>query len=238
MDKTTNELLRSQKIGIDMERLDEIIKYPTPNHAQYLHYASAFCRTYKIPLILKGSLSKGNATPFSDIDIIIGMKDDFTVDECIKGYKSIAMSNYTEKPKGILSIVYCDTICVDIDVRQKITKNELEKGVVIAPYLLDTYIGDELVRVTDFSISSIPKRDETYKTLRLFHRSLIKKLCGKNQNALDILKEIYDELNLNAIFDKSNYKVLIQKALNYIKGGYLIPAELDSILQNYINIVQ
>lgn len=214
-----------------------VIKCPTSNHMAFLNYASMFCEAYRVPLILKGSLSKGCATPFSDIDIIIGTKDERMIDSFVKDYKSVIMSNYTERPWGILSIVYNDAICVDVDVRQRITKEEMDSGIVIVSYALDKYIGDNVLRVTNLKLSSIPERDNTYKILRLFHRSLIKMLCDKEKNALGLLNEIYEELNLNIDFQESNYKELIQKALNHIKQYYIIPDEIDKLLHIYINIL-
>lgn len=83
-------------------------------------------------MILKGSLTKGTATKFSDIDLIIlGSIDSSKVDKIISIYGNPVMTNFTENPKGILILIYQDNISVDLDIRETISQEDLQNSKVL-----------------------------------------------------------------------------------------------------------
>ena len=58
-------------------------------------------------MILKGSLAKGTATKYSDIDLIIlGNIKDSKIDEIITLYGNLVMTTLTENPKGMIYNVF------------------------------------------------------------------------------------------------------------------------------------
>ena len=75
------------------------INYPTSNYRNYIESVYNFCENNRFSMILKGSLVKGTATKFSDIDLIVlGNVDGSKVDEIITLYGKPVMTNFTENP--------------------------------------------------------------------------------------------------------------------------------------------
>jgi len=56
--------------------------------------------------------------------IILGDINGFKIDEIITLYSKPVMTNITENPKGILILVYKDTISVDLDIRESISQED------------------------------------------------------------------------------------------------------------------
>lgn len=217
---------------------NKMIKCPTKTHLEYLQYIVSFCKEYKINLLLKGSLSIGQASAFSDVDIVIIEDRIDVIEKLVSGYKNIVMSNVTERPVGILIIVYEDGLCVDLDVRKKITLEEKVSSVVLNYEDLSNYIANEMVRNKDIEIPSIPKRTEWYKVLRLFHRSLIKKGCLKEREAEELLQEIRIILEKeNPVLWSNSYVEDIQYALELIEERYTVPVELKKLIKHLIKEV-
>ncbi|WP_258881074.1 nucleotidyltransferase domain-containing protein [Clostridium tagluense] len=72
------------------------INYPSLNHKNYIESVYRFCQENEFSMIVKGSLAKGVATKYSDIDLII--LGDITrnkVDELITLYDKPIMTNLT-----------------------------------------------------------------------------------------------------------------------------------------------
>lgn len=149
------------------------------------------------------------------------------------------MSNLTERPKGILIIVYENGLCVDIDVRKTVTQDELTSSIMLNCENISNFVSEELVRNKNIRIPSIPERNEWYKLLRLFHRSLIKKGCLKQKEAESILQEIRIELEDEyQILWSKDYFEDIQLALYFIEKKYAIPTELKNYIQSLIKEVE
>ena len=111
------------------------IDYPSLNYKSYIESVYEFCKNNRFSMILKGSLAKGTATKFSDIDLIIlGNIDTHGVDEIISLYGNPVMINFTENPKGILILVYKDNISVDLDIRETISQQDLQNSIVLLKY--------------------------------------------------------------------------------------------------------
>jgi len=130
---------------VRMSILDEVhINYPSLNHKNYIEAVYTFCEENELSMILKGSLAKGMATKYSDIDLII--LGDITreqVDELIILYGKPAMTNFTENPKGILILVYPDNISVDLDIRETIDQEDLIDSTVLLKYDKNYIISDQ-----------------------------------------------------------------------------------------------
>lgn len=217
---------------------NRVVSCPTEKHLEYLQYMIDFCKEYKINLLLKGSIADGKATAFSDVDIVVIEDEEYIIEKMVSGYKKIIMSNLTERPKGILIIVYENGLCVDLDVRKKVTQSELISSVMLNCENINNFVSNKLVRNENIKIPSIPERDKWYKLLRLFHRSLIKKGCSKEKEAESILQEIRIEIEKEtpALWSK-DYLEDIQLALHFIEKKYVTPIELKNLIQNLIDEV-
>lgn len=217
---------------------NKIIICPTETHLEYLQYVIDFCKENKINLLLKGSIATGEATNFSDVDIVVIEDEINIIEKMVSGYKKIIMSNLTERPKGILIIVYENGLCIDIDVRKTVTQDELTSSIMLNCENISNFVSEELVRNKNIRIPSIPERNEWYKLLRLFHRSLIKKGCLKQKEAESILQEIRIELEDEyQILWSKDYFEDIQLALYFIEKKYAIPTELKNYIQSLIKEV-
>lgn len=210
------------------------MKYPSEAHEEYISYTMRFGAEKKVTILLKGSVATQTATPFSDIDLCLICNDAETVEQFISGYGTVVMSARTERPKGILIVVYENGVCVDIDVRKTITLHEIEQGKLLSAEEIE-FIGSEVVRVEDMVVPSIPVRDSRYQLLRLFHRSLIKTLSGKIREGDSLLQEIKDSLSCEIQLNWcGKYAPDIEKALTYMKGKYSTSEKLYNLLEQLI----
>lgn len=217
---------------------DHIITCPTAEHLDYLQYIYNLCRIYKINLLLKGSVSTGKATKFSDIDIVIIEERDDVIKKIVSGYRRIVMSNKTQRPKGILILIYENGICIDLDVRKSITSEELNHSILLNSVNIDDYVENNLMRYENICIPSVPEREDWYKLLRLFHRSLIKRLCNKMTEAEGILQEVKDgiEKRFNVSWS-GEYINDLKSALECMGKEYKMPREFNEIICKLINEV-
>lgn len=221
------------------ETENHLITCPSAEHLDYLQYIYNICRIYKINLLLKGSVSTGEATKFSDIDIVIIEERDDIIEKIVSGYRSIIMSNKTQRPKGILILIYENGICIDLDVRKSITSEELNHSILLNSVNIDDYVRNGLIRYENICIPSVPEREEWYKLLRLFHRSLIKRLCLKITEADSILQEIKDEIEKHfSVSWRGKYIDDIKIALECMEKEYEIPGNFHKLICDLINEVR
>ena len=215
--------------------MDINLNYPTALHQRYVDYAVDFCKNHHISLLLKGSLAKGTAAEHSDIDIVLLCDDLDLIEKFVSGCGNITMSARTQRPKGILIVVYENGICVDLDVRKAVTLQERNEAVILHDAGIDMNTENEVRRIEDITIRSAPVRDDRYQLLRLFHRSLIKTLCGKTAEGMSLLDEIYNELCKEAELLRSGiYQPDIAKALDYMEHTYPISDDLVKLLRSSI----
>lgn len=173
------------------------INFPSANHKEYIELIYNYCAKNNLSLILKGSLAKGTASQFSDIDLIItGNIADKNVDEIITLYDVPTMTNFTENPQGILILVYTDTISVDLDIRDTISSEDLTGSIVLVSHDDNLILNDSNVIRKKINSKYMPNRPEWYKTLRLIHRGLIKFLSGKKESAYELLSEIREKMDI------------------------------------------
>ncbi len=220
------------------ETTNHIIPCPTAEHLDYLQYVYNLCQSYKINLLLKGSMSTGKATKFSDIDIVIIEKRDDIIEKIVSGYQRIIMSNKTERPKGILILIYENGLCIDLDVRNSITSEELNCSILLNCENINDFVKNDLIRYENICIPSVPEREDWYKLLRLFHRSLIKRLCFKITESESILQEVKDEIEKNFnVSWRGKYIDDITIALDCMVKEYKIPGEFNELICKLINEV-
>jgi len=180
------------------------IDYPSSNFKNYIESIHEFCKNNRFSMILKGSLAKGTATKFSDIDLIIlGNIDSNKVDEIILLYGNPVMTNFTENPKGILILIYQDNISVDLDIRETISQQDLQNSIVLLKYDTNFIIDNKEIIRKQVESNYIPNRPEWYKVLRLLHRGTIKYLSNKTDSAYNLLEEIKENLISLKITDLS-----------------------------------
>jgi hypothetical protein len=175
--------------------IDVGIEFPTQYHKQYLESLYDYCNKKELSLILKGSLAKGTAKEFSDIDVIImGNLVESEIDNIITIYGNPVMTNFTERPKGILILNYENSISVDLDLRKTVTQEELGNSKILLKFHSNFLNCNETVRQKVHSVY-MPERPDWYKTLRLVHRAIIKYLSGNLKSANDLLLEIKQNLD-------------------------------------------
>lgn len=149
------------------------------------------------------------------------------------------MSNKTERPKGILILIYENGLCIDLDVRNSITPEELNHSIVLNCENINDFIKSDIIRYENICIPSVPERDDRYKLLRLFHRSLIKRLSLKITEADSILQEIKNEIDKDFNINwRGKYIDDIKIALKCIEEEYTIPEKFNKLIYKLINDVE
>lgn len=211
------------------------IVYPSLNYKNYIECVYKFCRDNRFSLILKGSLANGTATKYSDIDLIIlGEIEGFKIDEIITLYSKPVMTNLTENPKGILILVYKDTISVDLDIRESISQEDLVNYKVLLKYDANFVISTGKIIRKQITSKYIPNRPAWYKTLRLVHRGIIKYLSNKTDNAYDLLSEIKDSLNVLEIYDlnfNNNFRYDIQSISHKVFEKFKVDLQIQILFE-------
>ncbi|MDP4146534.1 MAG: nucleotidyltransferase domain-containing protein [Bacillota bacterium] len=210
------------------------IKYPSSNYRDYIERVYKFCKDNGVSMILKGSLAKGIATKYSDIDLIILSRIEASkIDELINIYGKPVMTNFTENPKGILILVYEDNISVDLDLRETISEEDLMNSVVILKSETSFNIDNKIVR-NQISSNYMPNRPEWYKVLRLLHRGMIKYLSNKPDIAYELLSEIKDSLISLKITDLS-FNNDFENDIQCIFNRFCKDFEVDSRIKGLFN---
>lgn len=212
------------------------IDYPALNYKNYIESIYKLCKDNKFSMILKGSVAKGTATRFSDIDLIIlGDIAGEKVDELITFYDNPIMINFTENPKGILILVYQDNISVDLDLRETISQEELKDSIVLLKYSDNFIVTDETIIRKEIVSSFTTTRPDWYKTLRLVHRGVIKYLSNKTDNAYDLLSEIKEKLNeleINNLNFNNNFEDDVQCIFNELYKKYKFDSQIQVLFNN------
>lgn len=211
------------------------INFPSSNYRNYIEAVYNFCKINGFSMILKGSLAKGTATKFSDIDLIIlGNIDRSKIDELIYLYGNPVMTNFTEMPKGILILVYQDNTSVDLDIRETISQQDLQDSIVILKYDLNFIIDNKKITRKQVKSDYIPNRPEWYKTLRLLHRGIIKYLSNKTDSAYELLEEIKQSLTSLKITDL-NFNGNFEDDIKCIFNKFCNTFEVDSQIKILFN---
>ncbi|MDU5082997.1 nucleotidyltransferase domain-containing protein [uncultured Tissierella sp.] len=212
------------------------IDYPSSNYKNYIESVYEFCKNNRFSMILKGSLAKGTATKFSDIDLIIlGNIDSHKVDEIISLYGNPVMINFTENPKGILILIYQDNISVDLDIREAISQQDLQNSMVLLKYDTNFIIDNKEIIRKRVESNYITNRPEWYKVLRLLHRGTIKYLSNKTDSAYDLLEEIKESLISLKITDLSfnnNFEDDIKCIFDKFYKKFKVDSQIEVLFHN------
>jgi predicted nucleotidyltransferase len=187
-------------------------------------------------MILKGSVAKGVATKYSDIDLIIlGDITKNEVDELITLYDKPIMTNFTENPKGILILVYPDNISVDLDIRETISQEDLIDSKVLLKYDKNYILSNEPIIRRQITSDYIPNRPTWYKILRLLHKGVLKYLSNKADSAyifLSEIKESLNDLNINTLKFSGNFEDDIQCIFNEFCKRFEIDSQINVLFYN------
>lgn len=212
----------------------DCIRYPTEYHKAYVEKLYAYCLRNKLSLILKGSLAKGTAKQFSDIDVIVlGKLTDTEINDLILLHGQPVMSNLTEQPRGILILNYRD-ISVDLDLRQTVAQEDLQNAKILLQWETDFCVSTEVIR---YESHSFPDRPDWYKTLRLIHRALIKYLVGNTESAgalLSELKEKLRKLGVNHVNLTGNFITDVSRILDSLWIKYRYSAEIKELFDSML----
>ncbi|MGH4123871.1 MAG: nucleotidyltransferase domain-containing protein [Clostridium sp.] len=220
-----------------MSILEEFhINYPSLNHKNYTESVYRFCEENEFSMILKGSLAKGLATKYSDIDLIIlGDITKNKVDELITLYDKPIMTNFTENPKGILILVYPNNISVDLDIRETISQEDLINSKVLLKYDKNYILNDELIIRRTITSEYMPNRSAWYSVLRLLHKGVVKYLSNKTDSAYNFLSEIKEslnDLNINNLKFSDNFEEDIQCIFNEFCKTFEIDLRIKNLFYN------
>lgn len=205
-------------------KLLEIMKN---NQEIYIEYAKQFAEKNKCHIWLGGSFAKGTATLFSDVDISVCC-DAEKLNKFIYGYKKPVYISYTINPLGILIIIYEDGVAVDLEIIEKIDISD-SCFFHTDDIKLKDYIRNEIICI-EFSLNS----DVSYQISRLFHRSLIKYLSGKQDIGVNIANEIATFYDANFLIDVENYKNRFLDLLKSYNERYPLSKEYVNILYDLI----
>ena len=197
------------------------------NQQRYIQYLSEFAKENKVHIWLGGSFLKGSATPYSDVDISVCCKAE-QAKQLIYGYGDPVFLSRTSNPMGILIVIYEDGVSVDLEIVESIEKTEGEffhqEDIKVFDYKRDKNIYKEIVL----------RDDKPYQVSRLFHRSLIKYLSGKEDIGISIANEIAAFLESADCIDRSNYMKEIRWLLDFFSKLYPLEKEYAKLLEEMI----
>lgn len=211
----------------------EII-YPNIKYKNYIEQVYKYCEENKFSMILKGSLAKGVATKFSDIDLmILGDITEQKLREMIAFYDNPVMINYTENPKGILILIYQDNICIDMDIRDTVSCEDLEDTIILLKYENNFMVSTEEIKRKEVLLNEVISKPDWYKIIRLVHRGLIKYLSNKTDSAYILLSQIKEKLKELEIYNldfTNEFKDDIKCIFYAICSKYKVDSEIKILM--------
>lgn len=194
------------------------------NQQKYIEYVTRFAEKNKCHVWLGGSFLHCDATAFSDVDISAYCRYNDLID-LIYGYGKPAYISYTQKPLGILIVIYEDGVAVDLEIIEKIDVEDIDYFHKDDIKAYDYIRNEKMCR--DLSI----RCDIPYQVSRLFHRSLIKFLSGKKDVGVRTANEIAAFLNSGSYIDEESYKNRINDLLKCFDEQYPLPCGYFDILR-------
>ena len=214
------------------------IKFPTEAHKAFIEFITQICRERSITALLKGSLVKGTAKKYSDIDIILLGRNISSYFDAIAGaYDGILLSEHFTSMSTYM-IVYVNGLTVEYDIRKSITKEDIEEACVLSvgDYTLSDIRRDRLL----IDSRLCPNRDKNYSQLMIAQMCCTKLLCQKATLARDIYydrmkllsdgQEFYVGLDLSAIYTES-----YTQFVNRIKQMAYTTTACSKAIKEYLN---
>ncbi len=197
------------------------------NQEKYIRYAAEFAAANATHIRLCGSFQKGTASPYSDVDISVS-GDTAQVKQLIYGYGKPVFLSHTTNPLGILIVIYEDGVQVDLEV----VSDVMATG---EGYFHTDDIGAvKLVRNETIFRELVPRDDEPYQISRLFHRSLIKYLSGKEDAGVSVGNEIAAFLQFGEKLSKENYRDGMRKLLDRFSAAYPMEKAYEGLLRQML----
>ena len=183
-----------------------IIDFPTVFHEEFINYLSDCCSNSNFSALIKGSLVKGTAKAYSDIDVVLLANEvQNTFDRLACGYSDILLSEHF-KVYSTYMVVYTNGLAVEFDIRRTVTAEELEKGYILGQPIRCTsdMKKDRISLLSDV----IPYRDDSYSILMLLQICLSKLLCNKVELAVDIFNDRVQTIDDSFVYhgDYLNFK--------------------------------
>ncbi len=205
------------------------MSYSTDRQHRFISYAESFAQRHKTHIYLGGSFKKGTATEYSDIDLYFISDNKNILKDFIYGYSSapVYISN-TINPQGILIVIYKNGVSLD-----------LSAGNISPACTKGKYFHCEGIDHSAFTLNSSMYRDfilcsgEGYSAARLFHRSLIKYLSGKQEAGVNLLKEIAEYLSMDCYHN--TYRDMYSTVYGEFTKQHTIPDGLNNELIKLYN---
>ena len=194
---------------------------------QYIDYVMDFAKENRIHIWLSGSFLQKTATAFSDVDISAFCNAEL-LKKLIYGYGNPVYISYTQNPLGLLIVIYENGVAVDLEVIERIEVSDSSF------FHTDDIKSYEYTRNEKLCKQFSLRNDVYYQTSRLFHRSLIKFLSGKQDIGINIANEIVIFLNYETFVNQKNYKISIFDILKTFNKQYQLPSDYLSILLGLI----
>ena len=196
------------------------------NQENYIRYIAGFAADNAVHIRLGGSFQKGTASAYSDVDISVA-GDAEQAKRLIYGYGQPVFLSHTTNPMGILIVIYEDGVQVDLEVVSSV-------GSAGEEYFHRDDVGAaELVRNEAIFRELVPRDDEPYQISRLFHRSLIKYLSGKEDAGVSIANEIVSFLKSGEV-SKENYRDGMTKLLDRFSAEYPMEEGYENLLRKML----
>ena len=167
----------------ERERLKNI-QYPSKNHERFIHFIAQQCSQRTISGLLKGSLAKGTAKEFSDVDLIltgISSADDF---DAISGsFDKILLSE--KMVTETFMVIYSCGLAVEYDIRESVTEEDISKSVPfgVGEFLITKISRDRI----HLDSRNCPRREMQYSNVMIAQMCCAKILCQK----YELSREIY-----------------------------------------------
>lgn len=180
------------------------------NQTKFIEYAKGFAQSNQRHIWLGGSFLQGNATAFSDVDISVWCNAE-EAKRLIEGYGEVVYLSYTQKPFGILIVIYADGVAVDMEIVDDAVGADTGyfhlEDIRKYPYKRNEMICRKLALQDDLP----------YQMARLFHRSLIKFFSGKQAMGVSVANEMASFLHaepINAKDYENKMLILLQRFIS------------------------
>lgn len=166
------------------------IQWPTERHKGLGDHILNVCIENGTGLLLKGSIAKGTAQPYSDIDLsLYGNISKSLIEKVLYGFEKPLMINASEKPPGLLIVAYSRGLALDLGVKR--SENSAENGVSML-LVKPSIPGHKLSDPAEEYLNAICRNDPYSKIAKLIHKGLLKYLNGKRDEAGGFIKEIIE----------------------------------------------
>jgi hypothetical protein len=166
------------------------IVWPSERHKKFGDHILDICRSNGIGVLLKGSIAKGIALHYSDIDVsLYGTVTKEIIEKILYGFEKPLMINASEKPPGLLIVAYSRGLALDMGINNNEGRNEKDGTIMLIP---PSTPGKELPDSTKKYLRMIGRSDEYTKTAKLIHKGLLKYLNGKKDAAGEFINEIIE----------------------------------------------